>query len=219
MDIGIPGLDDPFWIATSDPRFNEDYRANRFMHVDPVIPVVRRTNRPFLWGAVPLPKRAGKRKPAGLKVVEAARDYGLLDGLVIPFHFVDSLGRLNEASCALHWPEKRSLATRLKPVDRTCLQVVMIYWAQRVMEIATRTLGRRVRQDSSFPPPDVGLTDRERAILEWAGRGKTAPETADILNITVNTVNTHIENALRKLNAVTKTQAVVLAIKGGLIDP
>ena len=52
VDIGHPEVDDPFVIATTDRSWDETYRDNGFIHVDPIIPVVRRTNVPFHWGDV-----------------------------------------------------------------------------------------------------------------------------------------------------------------------
>jgi DNA-binding NarL/FixJ family response regulator len=65
----------------------------------------------------------------------------------------------------------------------------------------------------------VALNDREVECLTWSARGKTSPEIAAILSITKRTVNFHIENACRKLNVATRTEAVVKAASGRLIDP
>jgi DNA-binding NarL/FixJ family response regulator len=65
----------------------------------------------------------------------------------------------------------------------------------------------------------VALNDRELECLTWSARGKTSPEIATILDISKRTVNFHIENACRKLNVSTRTEAVVKATSGRLIDP
>jgi DNA-binding NarL/FixJ family response regulator len=65
----------------------------------------------------------------------------------------------------------------------------------------------------------VALNERELECLTWSGRGKTSPEIAAILNLSKRTVNFHIENACRKLNVSTRTEAVVKATSGRLIDP
>jgi DNA-binding CsgD family transcriptional regulator len=62
------------------------------------------------------------------------------------------------------------------------------------------------------------LTDRERDVLSWAGRGKTSAETADILKLSELTVDTHVRNAIAKLDARNKTQAVAKCVWMGLID-
>jgi len=65
----------------------------------------------------------------------------------------------------------------------------------------------------------VALNDRELECLTWSARGKTSPEIAAILGLSKRTVNFHIENACRKLNVSTRTEAVVKATSGRLIDP
>jgi len=65
----------------------------------------------------------------------------------------------------------------------------------------------------------VALNQRELECLTWSARGKTSPEIAQIVSISKRTVNFHIENACRKLNVSTRTEAVVKATSGRLIDP
>jgi DNA-binding NarL/FixJ family response regulator len=65
----------------------------------------------------------------------------------------------------------------------------------------------------------VALNDRELECLTWSARGKTSPEIAAILGLSKRTVNFHIENACRKLNVSTRTEAVARAASGRLIDP
>lgn len=63
------------------------------------------------------------------------------------------------------------------------------------------------------------LTPREREILTWAAAGKSAWETSSILGISEATVITHLENTRRKLNVATTTQAVVVALQTGELQP
>jgi DNA-binding CsgD family transcriptional regulator len=55
--------------------------------------------------------------------------------------------------------------------------------------------------------------------LTWSARGKTSPEIATIVGLGRRTVDFHIENACRKLNVATRTEAVVKAAAGRLIEP
>ena len=64
----------------------------------------------------------------------------------------------------------------------------------------------------------VGLTVREQETLDLVARGMTNPEIADKLMISVSTVNFHVHNVLNKLGAKTRTEAVVIAAREGLID-
>ncbi|MGD0333475.1 MAG: helix-turn-helix domain-containing protein [Xanthobacteraceae bacterium] len=54
--------------------------------------------------------------------------------------------------------------------------------------------------------------------MTWAARGKPAWEIGEILKISKRTANAHIENARRKLDAVNRTQAVVIALRDRIIQ-
>jgi DNA-binding CsgD family transcriptional regulator len=62
------------------------------------------------------------------------------------------------------------------------------------------------------------LTDREREVLTWVARGKTAWEIATILHLSRRTVEWYITQARIKLNAATVTQTIVEAMKKGQIS-
>ena len=68
-------------------------------------------------------------------------------------------------------------------------------------------------------PKLVQLNDCEVETLTWVARGKTSAEIAQILGLTKRTVDFHIDNARTKLGAATRTQAVIKAATGRLIEP
>jgi DNA-binding response OmpR family regulator len=68
-------------------------------------------------------------------------------------------------------------------------------------------------------PKSVALNDREIEVLTWVARGKTSTEIAQILDLTKRTIDFHIDNAREKLGAATRTEAVVKAASGRLIEP
>ena len=68
-------------------------------------------------------------------------------------------------------------------------------------------------------PKRVALNDREVETLTWVARGKTSAEIAQILGLTKRTVDFHIDNARAKLDAATRTEAVIKAATGRLIEP
>jgi LuxR family quorum sensing-dependent transcriptional regulator len=57
------------------------------------------------------------------------------------------------------------------------------------------------------------LTVREREVLTWTARGKSAWETSCILGVSSHTVSKQLAAAARKLNASNKTQAVAEAMR------
>ena len=68
-------------------------------------------------------------------------------------------------------------------------------------------------------PKLAGLNDREVEVLTWVARGKTSPEIAQIIGLTKRTIDFHIDNARTKLGAATRTEAVIKAATGRLIEP
>jgi DNA-binding response OmpR family regulator len=68
-------------------------------------------------------------------------------------------------------------------------------------------------------PKLVALNDREVETLTWVARGKTSAEIAQILGLTKRTIDFHIDNARTKLGAATRTEAVIKAATGRLIEP
>jgi two-component system, NarL family, response regulator len=63
------------------------------------------------------------------------------------------------------------------------------------------------------------LTKREQEILALVSIGKSNQEIASILYIATGTVRVHVHTILSKLSVRDRTQAAILAIKNGLVDP
>lgn len=64
---------------------------------------------------------------------------------------------------------------------------------------------------------DGGLTEREHQVLVEAARGATDKEIAVTLNISLNTVKTHIRNILSKLHVRTRREATKAAHSKGIL--
>jgi DNA-binding NarL/FixJ family response regulator len=62
------------------------------------------------------------------------------------------------------------------------------------------------------------LTRRETEILEYISRGFLNKQIASSLEISEQTIKNHVTSILRKLNANARTEAVVIAIKRGIIS-
>ncbi|HXX79822.1 MAG TPA: response regulator transcription factor [Ktedonobacteraceae bacterium] len=61
------------------------------------------------------------------------------------------------------------------------------------------------------------LTDREMEVLRLLGRGKSNKEIAQDLEVVEDTIKTHIRHILAKLDVQSRTQAVLTAVRLGLI--
>jgi DNA-binding response OmpR family regulator len=93
-----------------------------------------------------------------------------------------------------------------KPVDFELLAAVITSRLKRVARCA-------------IWPRQIDLGERERETLTWAARGKTFAEIGEILGVSRRTVEFHLDNARRKLGVPTRTQALIKAAIGELIEP
>jgi DNA-binding NarL/FixJ family response regulator len=64
---------------------------------------------------------------------------------------------------------------------------------------------------------NIRLTDREREVLQWLVQGASNEEIARHLYVTVATVKAHLTAIFEKLGVSSRTQAIVKALKVGLV--
>ena len=76
---------------------------------------------------------------------------------------------------------------------------------------------RRVESGDNRASYD-GLTDREREVLGLIAQGKTLPEIAQGLYLSLHTVQTHRDHIMKKLDLHTKAELIKYAIRKGLVD-
>ena len=65
---------------------------------------------------------------------------------------------------------------------------------------------------------DKTLSARQREILQMLADGMQTDHVAQKLGLSTETVRTHTKRILAKLSADTRTQAVAIGIRNGLID-
>ena len=96
-------------------------------------------------------------------------------------------------------PINESLVTRPKVAEHVLQQFQELSW--------------RSQAETLISP----LTPRETEILRYIGQGYLNKQIAAELGISEQTIKNHVTSILRKLNANARTEAVVVAIKQGLI--
>lgn len=62
------------------------------------------------------------------------------------------------------------------------------------------------------------LTKRELAVLVQVARGMNNKETGDALNIAEQTVKNYLSSIYRKLEVFDRTQAVLFAVRAGIVQ-
>ncbi|QBI18280.1 alpha/beta fold hydrolase [Egibacter rhizosphaerae] len=79
--------------------------------------------------------------------------------------------------------------------------------------------GRPQPAEAAPPPPGVVLTPREREVLVLIARGAANKRIATTLGVTLATVERHVTNLYRKLDANGRADAVLAAVDMGLVSP
>lgn len=85
------------------------------------------------------------------------------------------------------------------------------------VESALRRLRHRRQADADAKQRLERLTPRERQILERIATGAQAAEIARALGMSPHTLRTHTQNILMKLGVHSKMEALVLAIRHGVV--
>ncbi len=83
-------------------------------------------------------------------------------------------------------------------------------------EVLKKVLSRM--QGGSSPSAQAALTARELEVLEWMASANTYRQIAQQLNVSEETVRSHAKSILDKLGQPNRSQAVLAAMRLGLID-
>jgi len=172
------------------------YFSNGYLFVDPAIRRVTTDITPFLWSELdPL----CRDNPMASRVMHEAGDFRLKHGFTVPMMTLE--GDVAGFSLAADRIE-------LPPYARGMLTLQM-----------TLALGRTLRLElNQHEAERVGLTDREREILQWAALGKSEWETGEIMRLSEHTVDKYMRDVRRKLRVTSRTQAVAEGLRLQLIS-
>lgn len=84
--------------------------------------------------------------------------------------------------------------------------------------LGTYAVGERSPEEEAASLLAGQLTKREREILAMLARGWGSPSIASALSIRPNTVRTHVQNLLAKLQVHSRLEAASFAVRHGLVD-
>jgi len=113
-------------------------------------------------------------------------------------------------------------------ISRSLKKGVAGYICKDVSEVELIKAIRVINAGKKYIPADIAeilnenfnreeLTPRERKILQMLVGGNSNKEIAFDLNVSENTVKTHVKNIFEKLGVSDRTSAVTLAIRRGLV--
>jgi DNA-binding NarL/FixJ family response regulator len=84
--------------------------------------------------------------------------------------------------------------------------------------LARRVLNRVTERRPALSAPHVQLTQREQEILRWMATPATYREIAEQLFVSEETIRSHAKHILSKLQQPNRAQAVLAAVRAGLIE-
>ena len=109
----------------------------------------------------------------------------------------------------------------LKDVEpgRPCGRSARSTTAERCCTAVTARLMRELAEDEPDAESDGNLTAREREVLALVARGLPNKLIARELGIAEKTVKAHVSSILAKLGVTDRTQAALLAVRRGWVEP
>ena len=127
-----------------------------------------------------------------------------------------SFGEIERVHAALHQGAAGYLLKDAGPAE----VAAALHAASRDEVFLDAAVARRLAQEIRAPRSGLGaLTAREREILTLVAEGRSNKEIAAELVISERTARTHVSNLLGKLNLSSRTQAALVAIREGLVQP
>ncbi|MDH4391274.1 MAG: autoinducer binding domain-containing protein [Aquabacterium sp.] len=168
------------------------------MRRDPVMQHCRRNTVPIIWDQSTYTSQ-------GLgDIWEAQACFGYQTGIAM----------------ALHLPEGKHFAfgvERDQPLPANGSELSRLVADLQLFAVHAQDAAMRLLWPLALPIDRPPLTPRELEALRWTMEGKTAWEVGAILGITERTAVLHVNNAMHKLGCTSKHQAVLRALRLGLI--
>jgi DNA-binding CsgD family transcriptional regulator len=131
-----------------------------------------------------------------------------------------SFGYRNGVAMALHMPEGRHFmlgVDRDQALPTEGHELTRMVADLQLFAVHAQDTAMRVLVSEPLRPECPALRPRELEVLRWTMDGKTAREIGELLKITERTVVLHLQGAMQKLGCNSKHQAVLKALRLGLI--
>jgi len=193
-------LGEPEFIAVDNApvAYRESFEDPLNFRADPVMQHCKRQSVPIIWN-----QGTYTTSGQGEKWEQQAR-FGYHCGIGLALHLPDGKHFVLGVERDQPLPMDRNELTRIV----ADLQLFAVH----AYESASRILIPTAQEPGTSP-----LTPREVETLRWTMDGKTAWEVGNILGISERTAVLHVNNAMHKLGCVNKHQAVLKALRMGLI--
>lgn len=190
-----------FQHSNYSPGWLNKYTSEKMHHVDPTFSHCISKSVPLIWS----PETFSARKQK--EMYEEACGYGVRSGVTLPIHGAKGeLGIVCFVSDINPDKHFHRNANRGLP-ELSFLRDFIFESSLQFMKPSNQT------------KETIYVTCCELECLKWCAAGKSSWEIGYMLGCAESTINFHFGNIRRKFNTTSRRQAVVKAIKLGLIHP
>ena len=185
-------------VHNTPAAFEQTFENLNIGRRDPVMQHCKRQTVPIVWG------QKTYLDQGSIDLWDAQAQYGYRNGIAM----------------ALHLPEGRHFflgVDRAQPLPADRIELTRLVADLQLFAVHAQDTAMRVLISEALQPERPALTPRELDVLRWTMDGKTAWEVGQLLNIAERTTVQHLQNAMKKLQCNSKHQAVLKALRLGLI--
>ena len=203
------GLEQAYLRSNYPTNWRSFYDAQKLVHVDPTVAHCVAHSTSLIWS--PGLFRSGPQQV----MYEEASGYGLRSGVTLPMH-----GPRGELGILCFVNDTKPSKQFERDVDHVLPELSLLRDVTFQSGVDFALIGAEPDGAAGLvrSAPLPALTARELECLQWTMVGKTSWEIGRILGISVSTVNFHVAGFNRKLEVTHRNQAVVKAMKLGLLQ-
>jgi DNA-binding CsgD family transcriptional regulator len=198
IDRGL-GKSDFINIDNTPVEFTQTYCDPMLQRRDPVMQHCKRQSVPIIWD----------------------QETYVESGLGELWEHQAMFGYRTGIAMALHLPDGKHFqfgVDRDQPLPEDVEELQRLVADLQLFAVHAQDSAMRLLLPLAQQPERPSLTPRELEALRWTMEGKTAWEVGALLGISERTVVFHVNNAMHKLGCINKQQAVLKALRLGLID-
>lgn len=198
IDQGL-GRSEFITIDNTPQSYRDAYVDSSASKLDPVMQHCKRASFPIVWD----------------------QQTYVAQGLGDKWEHQAQFGYSTGIAMAVHLPEGRHFmlgVDRDKPLPGDKRELQRIVADLQLFTVHAQEAALRLLVSPELQPEKPRLTPRELEALRWTMDGKTAWEVGALLGISERTAVMHVNNAMHKLGCSNKHQAVLKALRLGLIS-
>ena len=182
--------------TTLPAAYVQEFDRRRLLRLCPVAPIINNSVLPICWSLDDPETVRGFAIPATMQ--ELQRRYDLVTSVAMALNSIDG----DRFMLRFDGVRQQLSQAELNEMGMVVLHAFDVFDKIR----------RGIKAVAVGP-----LTTRELEVVRWTAQGKTSAEIGRILSLSDHTINAYMNNAIKKLDCVNRTQLVAKALRLRLI--